>query len=419
MKKIILRVFLLLIANLIYSQTEYLVTVNPTNCSFGIINSIPDIHYIAIYPNFTTFDEVNKRYILKGKDFQNNLKLYTINALTGETLYNPGFPIEDSSEDNLVEFQYDNTGNKLYALHWNSVEQTEYLASLNLETGQYNVVHALPVKDPQTIVPQYTYRRFSTFNKNQQNYIFSGADLNGVKKLFTVDVNTGNILYAPNFPILSDASDLLCELQFDNASNNLYGIYLDVSEAKFYLVTINQQNGQYNIVCTIPDVLSLDTSNGYSVFDETNRKFIFHGLSSNGWKLFSVNVETGATSTIDFFPELPSNDNVIELQMDNTSGILYGLHWKNNNLGIDSNEKTKIVISPNPASNGKCMIKLDKIYSEIKIEIYNSLGQMIKTETKLNVDQLNTNIDDLSSGIYIVKLTSLGHYINVQRLIIQ
>jgi hypothetical protein len=418
MKKVILHVFLFLIANLAYSQTEYLVTVDPTDCTFEAIHALPDIHYIAIYPNFTTFDEGNKRYILKGKDFNNNLKLYTINALTGAMLFNPLFPLPEISEDNLVEFQYDTTGNKLYALHWKNQEQTEYLVSLSLETGEYNLINALPVADPVTIVPPFTQRRFSAFDKIHQNYIFSGADTNGNKKLFTVDVNTGTILFAPEFPVVSDPSDVIMELQFDNSTSHLYGLFLDVSESKFYIVTINQQNGQYTIVCAIPGLLSVDTSNGYTVFDEINHKFIFHGLATTGWKLFAVDVNTGINTTANFFPEINGNDNLIELQMDNTTGVLYGLHWIDDDLGIETHEKNRVRIAPNPASTD-CSIQFDTTYTEIKLELYNSLGQIVRSEKIVNADSYMLDLSTLNTGIYILKLSTLGTNITIQKLIIQ
>ena len=95
-------------------QTEYFDSINIIN---GMATIISSIALVNANHNYSTFDEINKRYTFVWTDSSNNKYLYTINATNGQVISNPLFPVFISPY-NLLEFRYDNSTGNLYALHW-------------------------------------------------------------------------------------------------------------------------------------------------------------------------------------------------------------------------------------------------------------------------------------------------------------
>ena len=64
-------------------------------------------------------------------------------------------------------------------------------------------------------------------------------------------------------------------------------------------------------------------------------------------------------------------------------------------------------IHPNPTSN-IINISLENVSSNVQIKVYNSLGQVVYTQSETAIDGLNTvlNIGDLSNGMYILQVRS-------------
>lgn len=80
------------------------------------------------------------------------------------------------------------------------------------------------------------------------------------------------------------------------------------------------------------------------------------------------------------------------------------LKVSNKTLGLDDNHLIHLAVYPNP-TNGQFTVDLGKEYSDVKIQIYNTLGQSISSvhfDTASKIDQqINT-----AAGIYFVKVTT-------------
>ena len=73
-------------------------------------------------------------------------------------------------------------------------------------------------------------------------------------------------------------------------------------------------------------------------------------------------------------------------------------------MGIDDNElNNQIKIYPNPVSD-ILTINLGKTHSEISLEIYNVVGQRIRTSEYNNKRILTINTSSFSNGIYFFKI---------------
>jgi len=83
-----------------------------------------------------------------------------------------------------------------------------------------------------------------------------------------------------------------------------------------------------------------------------------------------------------------------------TCGIL-------NNIIIENNQNSEITIYPNPATN-ILFIQGEKI---LEISIFNVIGQKMKYLLNYNQNEIEININELKSGIYLITvITSNGNY---------
>lgn len=82
-------------------------------------------------------------------------------------------------------------------------------------------------------------------------------------------------------------------------------------------------------------------------------------------------------------------------------------------LGVNDFNDLFVKIFPNP-TNGEINIILNSIHSQIDIEVYDLLGQIIMKESYENTKVIHLNIDD-ATGVYVVSITTeTGDTINVR-----
>jgi hypothetical protein len=390
--------------SLVRAQAEFLVTVDPVTGAFEYIDSIPGVEYVAIGPSHTVFDEVNTRFIFKGSPDEENWILYTLDAVSGAVIHQPDFPVVTHPYDNIAELQFDNASGELYGVLWDYSEEREYFVTVDPATGEYAVIDSLPGVEWIMISPGYT-----TFDKNNHRYIFSGGDNDGNTFLYTVDALTAEILHSPPFPVLPDPMDHLVELQYDNTTNTLFGLYRDHSENTEYFVTVDPATGAFTIVNSIPGVQDVYTLPHYTTFDEVNGHYLFRGADGLGfWYLYSIDAATGNIVAHPEFPVLEDpSDHVIELQFDNVSGILYALH-----RGVKPEETNdlrewdtlpRIGLSPNPFSS-EATLSVNAFFRRLTVFIYDSTGRMVRRESAGTDSCLKITRGDLPAGTYLASV---------------
>ena len=418
LKKLIgLTILTLLSLSSVFAQTEFLVTVDPATGIHTKIDSLPGVKWITPTPSYTTFNDSSHHFIFHGGDDYANWYLYSIDAITGSIVSNPPFPVFDDPFDNIVELKYDNGANILYGLHWDNSEDREYLVSIDPTTGAFTKIDSLAGVKHITIMPRYT-----TFDDKNHRYIFRGEDANGDARLYTVDAPTGSILSNPLFPI-SGGGDNIAELQYDEASGNVYGLHWDNSENTEYLISVDLTTGFFTKINPLPGVKTIALTPGYTTFDEQNHRFVFRGGDDNGqWHLYSVDVATGNIALSPIFPtSLAPGDNVVEPRFDNSTGILYALHWDANIFVTNTNNPfndSRLKVSPNPFSD-YCTITLNKSYREVVVFVYNSAGQVVKKHVGNNTSAMTISRDDLPSGTYFISITADHFHIKTVKAIIQ
>ena len=403
---------ILLLFNLLFAsgQTEYLVTVNSSNSAFTKIDSLPGVKTIITGPHYTTFDKNHHRYIFKGADANSNCYLYSVDASNGNIISKPSIPSLYFDFSNL---KYDNSSNILYGLRWVASENREYFGTVNPTTGVFSSIDSLPGVISIAIYPP-------AFDEIHHVFIFIGSDKSGIGHIYFVNANTGNIISSP----IINSSNLVGELQFDNITNTLYGLHWNSSDNREYFVSVNQTNGILTTIDSLPGVKAFSQMPNLTTYDEIHHRYIFVGINDSGHAyLNSVDVNTGNIITNPIFPIVSDPaDNVIELEFDNVSGILYALHWEAHSAvtGIFNNEVTNhfFNISPNPFLNNS-KIEFDKSYNEIKIFIYNSLGQLEREETHFNSSIVTIQKNNLLNGIYFISVICNHQNIGIKKIIIE
>lgn len=143
-------------------QVEYFVSINVANGNTIIINTIPSVN--PNY-NYSTFDEINKRYTFSWTNSNNSNYLYTINASNGLVISNPPFPALINPY-NLIQFRYDNSTGNLYALHWGVIDE-------------FNGIEEVYNGNSVTVSPNPSNSIFTIQLPTQQMFTLSITDITG------------------------------------------------------------------------------------------------------------------------------------------------------------------------------------------------------------------------------------------------
>ncbi len=266
----------------------------------------------------------------------------------------------------------------------------------------------------------------STFDHANQRYTYWGTDAQGNFRLYSMDVQTGQIfnnpLNAVGWPI---------EMQYDLQNSVLYGLAWDALASIEYLITLNPATGQSNIVAPLPGVTQILV--GSSTFDSNHDRYFFVGGDNNNvFRWYSVQASTGnITQALTFtnpgpytfrFPQYDLNtDKLVGLwqeidttlplapitqqpaykvyfgEMDSltgaptllsTSPILqgYDVAFQMGSIDFDQNTQTYLVVAQDASLNGLHIIMIDATNGSIISSVPLPAGNPI---FELEVDNQN------------------------------
>jgi hypothetical protein len=97
----------------------------------------------------------------------------------------------------------------------------------------------------------------------------------------------------------------------------------------------------------------------------------------------------------------------------------FSIVFDNTTLGLaDNSFGAGFSLYPNPTQNGHFSIKTPQLSGEVRVEIANLLGQQVFVQ-ELNVEgqQVNVTAENLSTGLYMVKLSQDGQSYSTKLLI--
>lgn len=416
LKHTILLCIFLLSDRLSFGQHEFLITIDPASGSFTMIDSLPEVHWIATLPRFSTFDEQNHRYIFSGAHIDYSNFLYSVDAVTGEIVYSPPFPQLDDPNDNIAELRFDSQLNMLFGLHWDASEMREYFVSVDVQTGVHTKIDSIP--NVQAIASGS-----STYDPVNHLYFFSGENHDGTHHNYVIDALSGATLSDAGFIGLADPLDNISHMCYDYAVGKMYGLHWDNSAQKEFMVSVDSYTGIFEVLFEIPGVRYIVAMPNYHTYNVNDHVFIFQGLDENMNRfLFSVDTQSGEVIAHPSFPQLSDpNDNIIELVYDNSGNHLYALSWNNSTGSLDIPENvnsTGITVYPNPFTEN-CSVRLNRKYDKISAFLIDPAGKIVRQLNYSDSDEISFPRGSLPAGHYYLSVIADNNRFEIQNLIIK
>ncbi|SMO85776.1 Por secretion system C-terminal sorting domain-containing protein [Saccharicrinis carchari] len=139
--------------------------------------------------------------------------------------------------------------------------------------------------------------------------------------------------------------------------------------------------------------------------------FAYDAGTDSGTDYTSANVVTSPFQPVSMINGAPINGNkmgTLSIILDTSTGL------------DDLSVINKIRVYPNPVTNGKIFIGTPEQLSVIKVELFNSVGSLVKSiDIKQSQNKMDINVSGMPQGIYMLKITTKKHGTTTQKLIIK
>lgn len=279
------------------------------NTETGLIETVSILDEVSgILFNSSTFNQRSREYSFLGRTFNNEDKIFTVDAATGNYVDYPvlaNLPTELNFDlRNGINYGFERTDSILgYDAYNNAiVEWQVYLSAFNAVTGSTTRIGQ--IDSLEAIVVDG-----STVNSNEGLFYFIGKDKADITYLYTVLLADASIVQKS---AINDVNYL--GLVYDNQNERLIAIHqndnqlveIDASTATHTSITgFNFPNGTVDVFL-----------GGTPLFDQATSTYLFVARYENSpeFRLVSINTATGGLL---YDPIL--NLTVIELQVDNSN----------------------------------------------------------------------------------------------------
>ncbi len=283
---------------------EFITSLDPLTGEVIKLEFIPEVNFIQ--HGFSAINADQGLYYFHGIDDQFNGKLYSISLKNGEVLNAVNFPPADMN-GNIIEMHYHPFDGLLYALHWDALEEMEYFVSINPINGDVTKIQNL--NGVQQIQSDY-----SALNYQSDLYYFIGVDADFLYRLYTIDVNSGDILNDPVFPS-NNINGGVNELEVDVNQGKLYSLHYDQVEMMEYFVEVNPITAAVDKKTSLPGIQMIQA--GFSALNYQDGQYYFYGIDENFDGIFqTIDTYTGELiNSVDIDGDL--NGGLKELQFPN------------------------------------------------------------------------------------------------------
>ncbi|WP_431135097.1 T9SS type A sorting domain-containing protein [Psychroserpens mesophilus] len=395
--------------------------VNGDQRNNAIIKFAPDGNVIwdtSFYNNNTNggeivhigFDSNNNLYI--SGFYEIYIDLYSVNSTTPETLWRE----YNNYGQKLFLTKFDENGQLLWKLR--SYTETEFTddtqarSMVTDENGNSYISGSNGVRD--TFVSMDYIHLFentdgTTTEINAGPYFVAKIDSNGVCQWIQSARST---YYGYGYKVIKNEDEIcvlgivknnnesICTSEFTSSDNNNYDLTISVGD---YFISIYDEDGVLKRLITNGD------NPGYTIQYYGNIDF-FKGDDDDYYSSMNIGYYPSAASGYETFgnpiPLTNERDGLIT-RFTEEDGIV---HYRNN-LSVDEFETSKFRLYPNPATT-EIQIKTTLPYT--KATVYSFLGQKM-TESNQPV----INVENLSTGLYFIKIESANNTQIIKRFIKQ
>lgn len=288
---------------------EYITELDPLTGEVTKLDSIPNV--IMIQHGFSAINPDQGIYYFYGIDNAYNGKLYGLNLQNGGIQTAVNFP-PSNINGNIIEMHYHPFNGLLYALHWDFEEEMEYFISINPQNGE--VIKIQSLADVHLIQMDY-----SALDHLSDHYYFMGIDYNNDARLYTIDINTGAIIFDPLFSS-NEINGGVNELEVNPWRGTLYSLHYDQAESMEYFVQINPETASVTKLGSLPGIQFIQS--GFSAINTLDGEYYFYGIDENGDGVFhTINIFTGEIlNSVDIYGDVSGG--LKELQFPNVSPVI-------------------------------------------------------------------------------------------------
>ena len=161
---------------------------------------------------------------------------------------------------------------------------------------------------------------------------------------------------------------------------NTYALHWDLDQNTEFITQLDPISGEVIKLDSIPSINMVQ--HGFSAINPDQGIYYFHGLDDgNSGKLYSLNLHDGSIQTAVDFPPADINGNLIEMHYHPFNGLLYALHW-------DNEEEMEYFVSINP-QNGE-VIKIQSLVDVHLIQMdYSALDHLNDRYYFMGIDYNN------------------------------
>lgn len=308
-------------------------------------------------------------------------------------LSGPYYPIPNVISNNaftMLGGDFDGSNN-LYTFVY--IEPNYYLGIVDLNTGAVNNPNGNPTTISGVVSTQQFLSQLSYNTTNGTFYAMSHDPNNeNGSQLYSLNINTG--VLTPIGPLNTIANAIAFEID-----NNGIAYSADAVTGNFY--TIDLISGMATIVGNSMAGGFYEVGQGFSLDHSNNTMYAVlqnrSGVIRSGF--YTVNLSNGALTNL-----------------GDGSSRKYSLFAVSpTSLGVTENAFNEIKVYPNP-SNGHFTVDLGGEYTDVSIQIYNILGQVISSEKYSSAKTIDQEIKT-SAGVYFVKVSTAKTGSNTLRII--
>lgn len=378
------------------------VSVNPNTAGISSLYGIPG----SFASGSATFDQARNRFIFWGIDDQNVDRFYAVDMDDGSYI-SPA--IQGAPPLKPIELQYDMQVDTTIGLWYDTNNQTEYLVSLNLQTGLFDTIGAIAGV-------QYIALGSSGYNSNHHRFTFIGLDANQSTYFYYVDALSGQIV---SQVALTDSVQIV-SLQYDNVSDQLFALYGKRDSSQFdgityfneiYLGTIDTTTAAITQVSAQPILSGFRT--GVAVFgnnlDHVSGTIVINGVDDQfqqGLRLMIIDIDDGtiiADNPLYTFSQSVSAVNHIAVDNSVFARLAYGEDTTSTTATLDPEFNQGVTIYPNPVAD-RLIVRFPESLQPSMINVFNMEGKLVMTE-KIAFsagEELGVNVSALPAGIYTI-----------------
>ncbi|MEO1415188.1 MAG: T9SS type A sorting domain-containing protein [Bacteroidota bacterium] len=390
------------------NQSDFqLVQVNPFNGSTVALYTLPNT--FAVIGGGSTYDPILKRFHFWGLD-DNNAYTY-FSASTGT----PDLITNGINNFTPSELQYDLQTGITYGLEWDQTTSTEYLMSIDPQTG-------LPVDSMPLAGVAAKAVWSSGYNSNHHRFFFVGIDNANVLRFYYIDAQTGQIVHQPQIA----RSPQFLALQYDLTTDQVIALEVQIDPTKpqqggldyreLWVSNVDTVTGLSTPISSAPiwEGYEWGIQGGFTDFDQQTETFMFLVVDpdSGGRRLNLVDVNNGQLISTTPFPDL-----IFEIECDNL--VFARTAYSNAPTSVREIAQTELQLYPNP-TNGQFVLELPEGVQAERISVFDVQGREVAfSQIQQSPSDVVLKLEPTASGVYQVQVQTQAGELLVKKLILE